>query len=417
MTSDPKVLEQHKKEGTLHILFLAIDSKGQGNLVESSSNPEQIYKKMIDGFTKEGLELRGKISAAKSLNAAEIRNRLQSPPYSTYFTQGGNLPAVDLQNLSDSQTGVLYEICLLEEQVRSAHIVYGGSDFSTTLIPENMNVKRQGDCNAVANYYASLASFCGSETLQKAVGLVSVEDHAQLCFDLGGANGKPLKFSKNTSYVDMAQVDASGQQTNKNIQPYAHNFYDFSADEKKYGLNPSMNVHSIDRFVASELGEINDIHDFKKADNAALQNDLSMQEQILAMHPHNPAICSNAIQNVWEQKSRGMMTDEMAKTKITAILMPYIDASYLSVIQIANVYNTFGQEAAQPLMQKYEQRILSDSGNSFRNFILASKNNGDNPNSVNSLNAAATLNYVKQMAKNSNIQDICIALEKNLKVI
>jgi|SRR3989344_2932135 len=372
----PQEIEKHEKEGTLYILFLAINSKDKGNLVEKSAVPEDMYKSIIDNVVSEGMELRKEIVKSKQMSASQLREKLESSPFSDYFKQE-NLPEVDIQlsRMSEEQLRALYESCLLEGQVRNANIRYtaGGSFWATALPETGYNIYRQGDCNTVANYYHSLASLAGSNSLSSSLKSIVVDGHAQICFDLGKDDrGKQITISKNTSHVDMSKVDSNGRWTGNNY-PYVHNFYDVQHDMDDHGADQSKVIHGADALVAAQIGELRKGGSVSKSSNEELMHERKTAEKVLSLNPHDATENSNYISGLFVMIDRGLIPESEAKKQAGDALKNYIESSYWSGFPLINYARRFGRAETQKFTIQFENKVMSDP-KGFSKFVRSSVN-------------------------------------------
>lgn len=368
----PAFIFQHHKDGTLYILLLAIDATDKRNTeAELQYDPESHYSKMIDQFVNDGMQFRNKIMEAKGLSIGGIRKKVQLPPYSGYLKQEG-LPGINLRydQMNENQVRAFYEFCLLEEQVRGACIRYGCPSFYGTLGRTDHGA-RSGDCNAVANYYASLVSFSGSELLQEAVRYVTMNGHAQICLDLGkDQGGKVMQISKNTSYVDMSQLDSSGRQ--RDTLPYQHNFYDFQHDIDSQGLTRKNNTHGVVMLAITELEEVQPHGAFVDMSDEQLLRMIKLCNKIFEIHPYHATANDNFISATQELLKRKKIGATEAMRSVVPVLKNYIDASYWSGFDLFNFVKEFGEQAAQPLIVLYENKIKRDE-KAFVKFLRSSE--------------------------------------------
>ena len=368
----PEFIWQHQKDGTLYILLLAIDATDKRNTeTELQYDPEYHYSKMIDQFVEDGMQFRNKIIGAKSLSIAEIRKKVQSPPYSDYLKQEGlTRTSLRYEKMNENQIRAFYEFCLLEEQVRSAGIRYGCPSFYGTLGRTDYGA-RSGDCNAVANYYASLVSFSDSELLQEAVRYVTMNGHAQICLDLGkDGGGRTMQISKNTSYVDMSQLDSSGRQI-KGL-PYQHNFYDFQDDIEGQGLTRKHNIHGVVMLTITELEEVHQHGEFVHMTDEQLLRMVKLCNKVLEIHPYHATANDNFISATKELLLRKKIGASEAMQSTIPALKNYIDTSYWSGYELYNFVKEFGKKASEPLIALYENKIKRDE-KAFVKFLRSSE--------------------------------------------
>ncbi len=369
-----ETIRKHQEDGTLYVLLLAIDSKK----AEDTTSADE-YSRMIEALINEGMALRHAIAEAKNMTISVLRQKINTAPFAEYFTQEnkeGELPKANidlkhLEKLSEPQLRTLYEICLLEQQVRKANIRYqGGSAFlKNTISATDPREGRYGNCNAVASYYYALASLVGSKELTSSMNNFIGDHHIQLYFNLGRDNeGKAIMLSKNTSRVNMRDVGDDGRWRSPDDHPYPHNFYDPKYDVHSHGIDLEKVSGGIHAIVGGRISILKTVKaEFDKKSITMLEHDRKIYEKVLKLHPYDITNSANYWEILSEMYDRNKEKRGHLKNQTGKALGYHIDASYWAGFPLVNYVERFPEEGAAYIKQ-YEQKITKNP-QTFRDFV------------------------------------------------